>query len=204
MGQTMSALPDAPAAPIARRTRAASLPPAERRRAIVDATIPLLVEHGEQVTTRQIADAAGTAEGTIFRVFADKDAILAAAVDAALDPAPFERALEGIDPGLPLEAVVHEVVLLSLRRLADTWRLLSSVGSRTRDRQRRPMAESPTLARLLAAHRAELAVPPRAAARTLRALTFAMSHPMMVERPAPAREIVRTFLHGVSAGGDGC
>jgi len=170
----------------------------------VEATIPLLVEHGEHVTTRQIADAAGIAEGTIFRVFADKDAILAAGVDAALDPAPFERALEGIDPALALEDLLHEVVLLSLRRLADTWRLLSSVGSRMRDREPRRMSESPMLARLLAAHRAELAVPPRSAARTLRALTFAMSHPLMVERPAPAREIVRTFLHGVSAGDDGC
>lgn len=194
----------AAAPPLARRTRASALPPAERRRAIVDATIPLLVEHGEQVTTRQIADAAGIAEGTIFRVFADKDAILAAAVDVALDPAPFELALERIDPALPLDDLVHEVVQLSVRRLADIWRLLSSVGSRIRERQQRPMAESPALARLLAAHRDELAVPPRSAARTLRALAFAMSHPMMVERPAPPREIVRTFLHGVSAGGAGC
>ena len=41
---------------------------------IVDAALPLLLEHGEMVTTRQIADAAGIAEGTIFRAFADKDA----------------------------------------------------------------------------------------------------------------------------------
>ena len=191
-------------APPARRARAAALPAAERRTRIAEATIPLLVEHGESVTTRQIADAAGVAEGTIFRVFDDKDAILAAAVDAGLDPAPFERALEGIDPSLPLEEIVHQAVLLALRRLTDTWRLLSSVGSRIRDRQQRPMAESPALSRLLAAHRAELAVPPRSAARTLRALTLAMSHPLLVDRPAPPREITRTFLHGVAAGSDRC
>jgi AcrR family transcriptional regulator len=192
------------APPVARRPRAAALPPAERRRVIVEATIPLLVELGEAVTTRQIADAAGIAEGTIFRVFPDKDALLAAAVEAALDPAPFEQALEAIDPALPLEELVHEVVLVWLRRTADTWRLLSSVGSRIRELRPRPIAESPGLARLLAAHRDELAVPPRAAARTLRALTLAMSHPLMVERPAPAREIVRTFLHGVSSGSGRC
>ena len=55
--------------------------------------------------------------------------------------------------------------------------------------------------RLLTAHRDELTVTPRSAARTLRALALAMSHPLLVERPAPAREIVRTFLHGVSARG---
>ena len=38
----------------------------------------------------------------------------------------------------------------------------------------------------------------------LRALTLAMSHPLLVDRPAPAREIVRTFLHGVSAEGERC
>jgi AcrR family transcriptional regulator len=54
------------------RRRASMLPPEERRSMIVAATLPLLVEHGEMVTTRQIADAAGIAEGTIFRVFADR------------------------------------------------------------------------------------------------------------------------------------
>ena len=58
------------------RSRAAALPPEERRAAIIDAARPLLIEHGENVTTRQLADAAGIAEGTIFRVFADKDELL--------------------------------------------------------------------------------------------------------------------------------
>ena len=64
---------------------------------IVEAMLPLLLEHGEMVTTRQIAEAAGIAEGTIFRVFADKDELIAAVVEHATDPAPIEQALAAID-----------------------------------------------------------------------------------------------------------
>ena len=52
------------------------MPPEERREAIVQATLPLLREHGANVTTRQIAQAASIAEGTVFRVFSDKEELL--------------------------------------------------------------------------------------------------------------------------------
>ena len=84
------------------RTRAASMPFEERRRSIVDAAIPLLMEHGEQVTTRHVADAAGIAEGTLFRVFPDKDSLLSAVIDRILDPEPLEEALATIDAAQPL------------------------------------------------------------------------------------------------------
>ncbi|HBX79727.1 MAG TPA: TetR/AcrR family transcriptional regulator, partial [Propionibacteriaceae bacterium] len=50
-------------------TRAAPLSPDDRRRALIAATRPLLAEFGPDVSTRRIAEAAGVAEGTIFRVF---------------------------------------------------------------------------------------------------------------------------------------
>jgi AcrR family transcriptional regulator len=58
----------------------------ERRAAIAHATIPLLEQHGSQVSTRQIAIAAGVAEGTLFRAFDDKVELLTAAAERALDP----------------------------------------------------------------------------------------------------------------------
>lgn len=58
--------------------------PEDRREAIVQATIPLLFTHGANVTTSQIAKAAGIAEGTVFRVFKDKRELIRACVRAAL------------------------------------------------------------------------------------------------------------------------
>ena len=50
------------------------MPPSERRAAIIRDVLPTLVERGVTVTTRQLASAAGVSEGTLFNVFADKEA----------------------------------------------------------------------------------------------------------------------------------
>jgi AcrR family transcriptional regulator len=102
-----------------RRQRVPALSPDERRAALVAATIPLLREHGTSVSTRQIAEAAGVAEGTIFGVFKDKPSLLRAAVLAALDPAPLLRDLRAIDPGLPLRGRLVAAARLVRAHVAD-------------------------------------------------------------------------------------
>lgn len=81
----------------------------ERRAAIAYATIPLLEQHGSQVSTRQIAVAAGVAEGTLFRAFDDKVELLAAAAERALDPTARVAEIDDLPPAPDLAAELVQV-----------------------------------------------------------------------------------------------
>ena len=176
------------------RARAAALPPEERRARIVEATLPLLLAHGAALTTRQIAEAAGIAEGTIFRVFPDKETLIAAVVDAALDTSAVDAALEAIDAGLPLERRLVAAVDILRRRMADVLQLRAAVGIL----DQRPSADVGALAGVFAADRAQLRRDPNEAARVLRGLTLAGTHPALApEEPLTSEEIVSLVLDGV-------
>lgn len=76
--------------------------PEARRAQLIGAAIPLICQHGGAVTTSQVAEAAGVAEGTIFRLFPDKDSLLDAALLQALDPDQTLKLLRGLDTELAL------------------------------------------------------------------------------------------------------
>jgi AcrR family transcriptional regulator len=177
-------------------TRASALPPGERRAAIIEAIGPLLVKHGEMVTTRQIAEAAGVAEGTIFRVFADKDELLLAALESALDMADLERSLRAIDSDLPFEPRLVAATEIIQRRVEDVWRLVSNLGPKLQEHAARPLTDSDALTELFAAERSRLVMEPEVAARLLRGLTLSMTHPMLGGERTPACDIVAFFLRG--------
>jgi AcrR family transcriptional regulator len=117
--------------PVARPSRATPQPPDERRAAILVAVRPLLLERGAAVTSRELAEAAGVAEGTLFRVFTDKVTLVREAVLAAVDPAAALDELAAIDRTLPLRGRVVAVLTEGLARVGDSMRwmgLLHEVG----------------------------------------------------------------------------
>jgi len=103
-----------------------ALAPEERRQALIAATIPLLHEHGLEVSTRQIAAAAGVAEGTIFGVFESKNSLVVCSVIQALDPQVTLDALEAIDRALPLRERLAIAADLVHARFAENAQLLTA------------------------------------------------------------------------------
>ena len=173
------------------------MPADERRAAIIAATLPLALEHGAAVSTRMIAVAAGIAEGTIFRVFPDKDSLMEAVVETAFDPAPSERALAEIDLSLPLEDRLTAAIVIIRHRVDVIWRLASTIGVGQITAERRK-TELPGLAALFEPDRDRINHEPLVAARMLRSMTMAFSHPMLApEGPMPIDEIVSLLLDGI-------
>ena len=109
---------------------------------IIDAVLPLLIERGATATSREVAAAAGVSEGTIFNVFADKDELIDAVIEAALDPEPLERRSAPIDPRHRSRTGSSLATELVQRRVIDIWRLFAASAPRSPAPTRR--ADSPT------------------------------------------------------------
>lgn len=122
-----SASDPTPSEPAEGRLRAQPMSPDARRAMIAQQAVPLFLEHGAGLTTRQLAEHLGIAEGTIFRAFGDKDSLVKAAVQTFFEQGR-ERMAEGIvDPSLPLEEKVAVVVSGARTWMRSMFRMLSLV-----------------------------------------------------------------------------
>jgi AcrR family transcriptional regulator len=180
--------------------------PEERREVLVDITLQLLREHGRAVTTRQIAEAAGVAEGTIFRVVESKEELVELAITRAFEPGALADRILEIDPDQPLDARLLTLTSILQQRFRATFELMKKVGMvRPADH----VHDSPEavavrermqalLESVVGADSARLSVPVRDLVHRLRLLTFAGSHPHIADGAILSPEdIVFTLLHGL-------
>ncbi len=184
------------------------MPPDERRAAIVQAALPLLEEHGTDVSTRQIAEAAGVAEGTIFRAFGNKDALIDAVMATAFEAGPLIEALRSIDLTLPLRDRLVESVEISQTRLRSVFKLLFALRMRPghwqhdakEERRRKADAEqaNTVIVDLISPDAGLLRYSPEEVAHRIRLVTFSATHPMISDgHTLTAEEIVDFALDGV-------
>lgn len=201
--------------------------PDDRRDALIAVFVALAHRHGRAPTTSEIAIEAGVAEGTIFRVFATKEALENQAVQAAFCPAPVRRRIAAIDPDGSLRDRLVDFTRIMQTRFTEVFGLMAALGlSQPPNRgEHRACYEvgrhlrahgtgtenvvglehdrlhQPLLAsvhELLLRDEEQLVVPGPQVVHRIRLLTFSGSHPGISEgQVLTAEEIVDTVLFGV-------
>jgi AcrR family transcriptional regulator len=180
--------------------------PDERRAALVEATLPLLYEHGRAVSTRLIAEAAGVAEGTIFRVFATKEELIDAAILKAFEPGRMAAVIAAIDEDAPLRDRAVALVRGMQKSFARIFLLMHKLGMTGPPETMTP--DDPNRAKVIAASmqsmvdlirpdQDQLTMPAASVVQMLRLLTFSGTHPKFAGSDILTPEqIVDTVLYG--------
>lgn len=189
--------------------------PDERRAAIVAAVVPLVLEHGQMPSTREIATAAGIAEGTIYRVFEDKSALLHAVLEEALRPPETADQLVELMAGLP--GLATRLLVLAERsqaRMREVHATLMVMRPLMAEAHARPgaggfnpprflleanQALMERLTRVFELSAEELRVSPLVAATAFRALMLGAHSPgMPTPTPLTPEVVTRLLLDGLA------
>lgn len=180
--------------------------PDDRRQAILDATLPLVLEHGRSVSTKQIAEACGIAEGTVFRAFASKAELLDTVIKTGLAPGTLESGLRNLSPSGDLTSQVTAIVGVLQTHARTTHRLIALLppaqasdhhhGMKHSDRRELGERTLAAVQDALAPFADALGVGPQAAAGAILALSFGST---FAAHPAAPAAVAHLLLHGIAA-----
>lgn len=166
---------------------------------IIDAVIPLLLEHGRDVTSRQIAEAAGIAEGTIFRAFGDKESLISAAVTAFMNGRTGADLESLIAPELALDDKLRALVQGMRHRVRDVMRMSALVGHPPVANEAQRLTFNATIAATFDRDRSQLRVTPEELGDYVRVLAIASSIPLG-PRQLTDDELLNLIKHGLVKG----
>ena len=198
---------------MSRPKRAEPLSPDQRRQAIAKAILPVLVKRGAAATSRELAQAAGVAEGTLFSVFGTKRDMIIAAIERHLDPEPITDGLKAIPSDWPLEDKLNlaaKTITASSKDAIILFGILQTMPSPDKPSNPKPppfmrawhKALTESLTALLEQHAAELRIPAESATTAFSSLLMTASRPYGDATPAlETKEVVDLFLNGTLKGG---
>ncbi len=190
--------------------RAVAMSVEDRRASIVSAVLPLVRASGTLPSTREIAEASGVAEGTIFRAFEDKRALMHALAEHAMTghagPALLEVARAEPDLRSRVTVVAAQLqdrvrtigeVLMALRPLMQAEREQPAGPPEFVVRANRELLER--LTEVFEIDRADLRVDPATAALVLRSVVLGSQHPGMSATPGlSAEQVADVIVSGIA------
>lgn len=185
--------------------------PEDRREAIIVATTQLVLDVGPDVSTRQIADACGLAEGTLFRVFDSKRDILTAVVEHITDPSEMIAEIAAMPTGRPLPDVLADyvtVIASAIARISSVMAALHSEFGRERPHGPPPGADksrfledqarlTAAMSELLASHADALRVDPYTSAAFIQTVVFASGFPALGEKISDRAVLTDLLVHAL-------
>ena len=179
----------------------------ERREQILDAVLDVVLENGMAVTSKQLSAAAGVSEGTIFKSFGTKEALLREIANRhSLRPDGVSSWLSGVDPAaMTLEELVKGIMDVAVDEYRVSFAIFTAlaplIDNPSKADIERFEAELRPWADALEAHAGELRLDPMAAASVLRMHSIAAADTSSAwSTNMSAADHASVFLYGVATG----